>query len=228
MRKQKKRKGRERERERERDLRRPSASRIDMQQTAYTGHAEANNTTTGKAPSCKLFGILGRITYRAVLFDTVRDSLHGASAYTARRARVVTRRILHRMYHQCGNTDTYFFSLSFSLPPPSISCLPLHPTSRCIGTEQSTHPSATLPMLNPPSPLPPPPHRRLRSQPPPAANPISLLLSTVTCFARTRNTFFSYPSKFIRFHLAVILRATIIIRWPYFLRENKPENFRTF
>ena len=162
-----------------------------------------------------------------MLFDTVRDSLHGASAYTARRAQVVTRRILHRMYHQCGNTDTYFFSLSFSLPPPSISCLSLHPTSRCIGTEQSTHPSATLPMLNPPSPLSPPPHRRLRSQPPPAARIPFLFFFRRSPVLLEHGTFFSYPSKFIRFHLAVILRSTIIIRWPYFLRENKPENFRT-
>lgn len=62
--------------------------------------------------------------------DTAQDSLHGASAYTARRARVVTRRILHRMYHQCGNTDTYFSSLSLSLRPPSIGRPSLHPTLR--------------------------------------------------------------------------------------------------
>lgn len=56
-----------------------AASRIDMQQAAYTGNAGANNTTTGKAP-CKLFGVPGRITYRAVPLDTARDSLHGAAS----------------------------------------------------------------------------------------------------------------------------------------------------
>lgn len=128
-----------------------------MQQAAYTGNAGANNTTTGKAPPCKLFGVLGRITYRAMPLDTVRDSLHGASAYTAR---VVTHRILHRMYHQCGNTDTYFSSLSLC-PPRSAALLS---TSPCPGMEQSTHPSATLPVLNPP----PSPPSHPRSQPPPA------------------------------------------------------------
>jgi len=109
-----------------------TVSRIDMQHAAYTSYAGANNTTTGKAPPCKLFEVLGRITYRAVPLDTVRDSLHGASAYTARRARVVTRRILHRMYHQCGNTDTYFSSLS----PRSAALL----FTSCLGVSARSNP----------------------------------------------------------------------------------------
>lgn len=45
----------------------------------------------------------------------------------ARRAQVVTRRILHRMYHQCGNTDTY---LSSPLPsPPNPRRIASEPTN---------------------------------------------------------------------------------------------------
>lgn len=77
----------------------------------------------------------------------------------ARRAQVVTRRILHRMYHQCGNTDTYLspnppridqptrprrprpYPLSLSLPssasiPPSRQILRVCP----IQISSDTHP----------------------------------------------------------------------------------------
>lgn len=56
----------------------------------------------------------------------------------ARRAQVVTRRILHRMYHQCGNTDTYL-SPPPPRPPPQLLTLGESRPNR------PTHSSTTLP-----------------------------------------------------------------------------------
>lgn len=58
--------------------------------------------------------------------------------YMARRAQVVTRRILHRMYHQCGNTDTYL-SPPPPRPPPQLLTLGESRPNR------PTHSSTTLP-----------------------------------------------------------------------------------
>ena len=55
----------------------------------------------------------------------------------ARRAQVVTRRILHRMYHQCGNTDTYLSRLCLSSPFASLALL----TPRESRPRRPTHPS---------------------------------------------------------------------------------------
>lgn len=111
---------------------------------------------TGKAPACKLSSIHEPITYRAVPLGTVQDSLHGASGIW-RGERVVTRPILHQMYHQCGNTDTY---LSSCLPPLLLWLSPLsgvsiyrhgviHPPVRDLTGAQSP---PSLPFLLVPQP----------------------------------------------------------------------------
>ena len=78
----------------------------------------ANNTTTSMAPRHKLPPIVESITLWPQSLDTFKHTLHGVSVI-AHWAQVVTRRILHRMYLQCGNTDTYLHPWTlFSHPLP--------------------------------------------------------------------------------------------------------------
>lgn len=65
----------------------------------------------------------------------------------ARRAQVVTRRILHRMYHQCGNTDTY-------LSPPPSSPPSSAPNPRRIASEPTNPLVHDLTLSPHPPPLP--------------------------------------------------------------------------
>lgn len=130
----------------------------------------------------------------------------------------MTRRILHRMYHQCGNTDTY---LLLALPP-SISPLFTSPSFvfSLVYRHGATHPSATLPELNPPLSLylsfslSPSLFLHLRiSVSSRCANPISPFLSIDHLFGPTGVSFPANPSsaefKFLHSAFGEILRNTL-------------------